>query len=86
MEVAFQIPDDLASRINASSCDLSRRALEAIALEEYQGGHITKPELRRLLGLGRIALDGFLKSRNVFDEYTLDDFEEERRALKDRGL
>jgi hypothetical protein len=39
--------------------DLSRRALEALALEEYKLG---KHELRRLLGFGtRDALDGFFE-------------------------
>jgi hypothetical protein len=35
MEVTVQIPDDLASRMNASGGDLSRRALEALAVEEF---------------------------------------------------
>ena len=52
MELAVQIPDDLASRMSASGGDLSRRALEALALQEFRSGHITKPELRRLLGFG----------------------------------
>lgn len=49
MELTVQIPDDLAIRMSASGCDLSRRALEALALEEFKSGRITKPELRRLL-------------------------------------
>jgi len=62
MELTVQIPDELASRMSASGADLSRRALEALALEEFKGGRITKPELRRLLGFGtRYQLDGFLK-------------------------
>jgi hypothetical protein len=38
--------------------------------------------LRILLGLGRIELDGFLKGHGIFQEYTMEDFEEERRALR----
>jgi hypothetical protein len=38
---------------------------------------------RRMLSLARIQVDGFLKSHGVFEEYTLEDFEEERRALKE---
>jgi hypothetical protein len=61
MELTVQIPDELASRMSASGGDLSRRALEALALEEFKSGRITKPELRRLLGFGtRYRLDGFL--------------------------
>jgi hypothetical protein len=83
MEVAFNIPDEIAARLTQTGSDLSRRAL---ALDEYKNGHLSKPELRAMLGLGRIELDGFLKSREVFDEYTLEDFEEEHRALKELGL
>jgi hypothetical protein len=52
MELTVQIPNDLASRMRVSGGDLSRRALEAVALEEFRSGRITKPELRRLLGFG----------------------------------
>jgi hypothetical protein len=66
---------------------LSRRALEAFALEEYKSGNLTKPELRKLLGYEtRAAMDGFLKAHGVFEEYTLDDLEQERRDLSRLGL
>jgi len=48
--LTVQIPDDVATSMSASGGDLSRRALEALALEEFKSGHITRPELRRLLG------------------------------------
>jgi Uncharacterised protein family (UPF0175) len=85
MEVTFHIPDDLASRVAAAG-DLSRRALEAFALEELRAGRITEPQLREMLGLARIQMDGFLKSHGIFQEYTLEDFEQERQALKELGL
>jgi hypothetical protein len=66
--------------------DLPRRALEACALEELRAGRIDEVQLCDMLGLARIQMDGFLKSHGVFEEYTLEDFEEERRALKELGL
>jgi hypothetical protein len=87
MEVTVQIPDDLANRMTAGGGDLSRRALEALAIEEFKTGHLTKPELRRLLGFEtRYELDGFLKAHQVCEEYTLEDFERERDALKELGF
>jgi hypothetical protein len=87
MELTVQIPDDLARSMSASGGDLSRRALEALALEEFKSGHITKPELRRLLGFGtRYRLDGFLKSHDVYEDYTMEDFDRDRDALKQLGL
>jgi hypothetical protein len=87
MELTVQIPDDLARSMSASGGDLSRRALEALALEEFKSGHITKPELRRLLGFGtRYRLDGFLKAHDVYEDYTMEDFDQDRAALKQLGF
>jgi hypothetical protein len=87
MDLTIQIPDELASRLTTEGGDLARRALEGFALEEFKIGHITKPELRRMLGFEtRYELDGFLKAHQVYDEYTLEDFERERDALKSLGF
>ena len=87
MEVTVQIPDDIASRIASEGGDLSRLALEALAVEEYRQGHLHKPDLRRLFGFETsYEIDGFLKAHGVYDEYTLEDFERERKALKELGF
>ena len=87
MQFTVQIPDDLFQRLSAEGGDLSRRALEALALDEYKNGHLTKPELRRLLGFEtRGALDGFLKTHHVFEDYSLEDMEQEREGLRRIGF
>jgi hypothetical protein len=87
MQVTVEIPDDMAERLKAASGDLSRRALEAFALEEYRRGQLTKPELRRLLGFGtRDALDGLLMAHGLFEPYSLDDLARERRDLERLGF
>jgi hypothetical protein len=87
MDVTLQIPDDLARRLGASGDDLSRRALEGFALEEYKRGKITKAELRRLLGLEtRYELDGFLKEHGVLIDYTIDDLRREVHTLERLGF
>jgi hypothetical protein len=86
MEITLRIPDELA-RLLGSTGEIERRALEALALEEYKLSHLTKPELRRLLGFGtRAKLDEFLKAHDVFETYTLEDLERERRDLERLGL
>jgi hypothetical protein len=87
MNVTVQIPDDLAKRITASGGDLSRRALEALAADEYKHDRLTKPELQRLLGIETsFQLDEFLKAHDVWIEYTCEDAERERRSLERLGL
>jgi hypothetical protein len=85
MEVTVRIPDELVERLGAGE-DLSRRALEALALEEYRSGHLGKADLRRLLGFStRYELDGFLKAHQVWTDYTIEDFQREREDLRRLG-
>jgi hypothetical protein len=88
MNVTVQIPDELAERLTAAGGDLSRRALEAFALEEFKSGRLTKPELRRLLGYEtRAELDGFLKAHAVVEDLpTMADLERELQDLRSLGL
>lgn len=86
MEFTVHIPDDLARRLGTAS-EVERRLLEALALEEFKLGHLSKLELRRLLGFGtREALDGFLKAHGVFESYSLADFEREQQDLRKLGF
>lgn len=87
MQVTVDIPDDVAERLKAAGGDLSRRALEAFALEEFKRAQLSKAELRRLLGFGtRNALDGFLKAHGILEAYSLDDLAREQRELERLGF
>jgi predicted HTH domain antitoxin len=87
MNLTLPIPDDIGQRLSAEGDDLSRRALEAFAVEEYRAGRLTLAELRRLLGFAtRYELDGFLKAREIFEPFTLEDLEQDLRDLKRVGL
>ena len=88
MELTVHIPDDIAERLgDCVNEGLSRRALEALLAEEYRLGRLNKPDLRRLLGFETsYEIDGFLKAHNVYEDYTMEDFEREREALKSLGL
>src|ERR1700674_4831681 len=49
MDIMVRIPDDLARRLGTAD-EVERRALEALAIEEYRLGHLTETDVRRLLG------------------------------------
>jgi hypothetical protein len=86
MNVTLPIPDELAARLGEAG-DVSRRALEAFAAEEYRAGRLTHPELRSLLGFATHAeLDAFLKARAIFEDYTQQDLDRERQTLDQLGL
>jgi len=87
MNLRLEIPGDLGRRLAASGEDLSRRALEGFALEEYKAGRISKADLRRLLGIEtRYELDGFLKAHGVWMDYTIDDLRRDVATLQRLGF
>ena len=86
MDLTLRIPDDLAERLG-TPVELERKALEALAIEEFKLGHLTRAELRRLLGFGsRAALDAFLVSHRVMGTYTEIDLARDREDLAGVGF
>lgn len=88
MEVSFHIPDDIATRMTSGAAvDLSRHALEALAAEEYRQGKIHKPDLRRLFGFETsYEIDGFLKAHKVYDDFTLEEINQQAATLERLGF
>ncbi|HTX37242.1 MAG TPA: hypothetical protein VME43_19570 [Bryobacteraceae bacterium] len=83
MNLTVQIPDGIATRLTAEGGDLSQRALEALAAEEYKRARITRPELQRILGTDTsFQLDAFLKAHDAWDLHTPEDEEREARRLE----
>ena len=74
MQVIVEIPDELGRLIATDPGELSRAALEGLALEGVRSGKLTVSEARRLLGISwRYEMDGFLKAHGVFLEITVED-------------
>src|SRR5208282_4313981 len=65
MEVTLHIPDDVAKRLSAAGGDISRRALEAIALEGYRDQTLTLYQGSEMLGLSRVETEDFLGCHRV---------------------
>jgi hypothetical protein len=76
MQVIVELPDSLADQLRASTPDLARRMLEALAIDGYRSGSLTGRQVREMLGLkSRMDLDPFLKRAGVFREYTKEELE-----------
>jgi predicted HTH domain antitoxin len=65
MEVKLHIPDDVAQRLSADGGDVSRRALEALALEGYRDQTLTLYQVSELLSLSRVETEDFLGQHRV---------------------
>ncbi len=77
MQITVELPDDMARQMIHAGSDPARSALEGMAVEAYRAHRLTEHQLATLLGLDRYELDGFLKQRDVWLEYTADDLHRE---------
>lgn len=78
VKIWLDLPDDAVGQLAEEGRDLSRVALEALAIDAYRMNRLTAPQLCHLLDIpSRYELDGFLKRHGVPLEYSLDDFERE---------
>ena len=81
MKVSLDLPDDVVRQLGEEGQDLSRAALEALAIDAYRMDRITAHQLGQWLDIpSRYELDGFLKHHGVPLEYSMDDFERERET------
>ncbi len=84
MTVTIEIPDEMAESFAPSGQDLSRAALEEIALEGYRSGRLTTGQVRRLLGFEtRMQVHEFLKVHGVHLNYSAADLEHDLELARE---
>jgi hypothetical protein len=75
MRIWLDLPDDVVAQLGEQGQDLSRAALEALAIDAYRMQRLTSHQLCQLLEIpSRDELDRFLKHHGVPLEYTFEDF------------
>ena len=83
MNVAIVIPEDVSQRLAAHWGDLSRRSLEAVAVDAYREGVLTEFEVQRMLNLStRMELEAFLKRAGTHLDYTEADLNNDIAAIR----
>jgi predicted HTH domain antitoxin len=65
MEVTLHIPDEVAKQLVPEGGDLSRRALEALAIDGYRKETLGLYQVSQMLGLTRIEAEDFLGRNQV---------------------
>ena len=86
MQFTVELPDDLAAQMILAGRDPARAALEDMAVEAYRAHRLTEHQLATLLGMDRYELDGFLKQREVWLDYTMDDLRKELEVQRKLGF
>jgi hypothetical protein len=83
----IELPEDVSQALQERWGDVSRRSLEAIALEGYRSGALTESQVRRLLGFEtRMDVHAFLKQAGVPLHYPVADVEADLEAQRKLGL
>ncbi|HME32934.1 MAG TPA: UPF0175 family protein [Terriglobales bacterium] len=87
MNLIVRIPEELATRLGSDGRDLERQALEALVLESFREGRLSKDDLSRALGLeGHDQVDGFLKAHEIFEPCTVEDINRDVETLARLGI
>jgi predicted HTH domain antitoxin len=83
MDVVVSVPQDIGERLEERWGDLSRRALEAVAVDAYRDEALTLGEVRRLLGHAtRLETEAFLKKRGALLDYSEDELNRDADAAR----
>ena len=76
MTITLNLPEDIARDLAQQGEDVSRAALESLALEEYRSGRLGEEQVRRMLGFeSRFQVHALLKQRNAYLNYDQADLE-----------
>jgi hypothetical protein len=82
-EVALYLPDEVAQQLSEGGRDLSRRALEALAIEAYRARELSVGGVRKMLGFAsRWEAEGFLRAHDIDIPYTEGDIASEIAAAR----
>ena len=79
--IAVDVPEEIAKRLENAWRDVSRGALEAVALEGYRDGTLSRDQVGELLGLSLWETEAFLKQRQAYLQYSEEDLARDRRDL-----
>ena len=80
MTVTLNVPDDIAQALAAQG-DVSRSALEALAVDAYRRRILTQAQVSRLLDLARIPTEKFLAQHVDLYDYSTAELESEADLL-----
>jgi len=87
MQVTLDLPDDISEALQGRWQDLSKKALEALAVEGDRTGALTESQVRRLFGLeSRFEVHAILKDHRVLLRYTEADLEDDLTAHREIGI
>ncbi len=86
MTISFEIPQNIEQRLHTEGADLNREAKVAYLVELYRQVRITHDDLSEALGPGFHQTEQLIKEYGVGDDFTLAEFEAERKVIRELEL
>lgn len=83
--IAVDVPEDIAKRLESAWHDVSRGTLEALAVEGYRDGTLSREQVGRILALSFGETEVFLKARHAYLAYDEEDFNKDLEGLRHLG-
>ena len=80
-EITIHVPVEIATHLAVDDDDLSRKTLEALAIEGYRNGRLSVGQVAEMLEFSALQAEDFLHSRDVSLNYSAADFEEDLTTL-----
>ncbi len=80
MAINIELPESIERKLRSDLGDLGAAGKEAMLIELYRQGKLTRYELSEALGVGRFETDGILKRHNVTEDLPTSDELDERLA------
>ena len=81
MQVVLEIPDHLAAQLQTNGRTLKQRALEDLAVEAYRLEELSLGQFAEMLDTSINEANGLLKSRGISDDFSLEEFQEQRKFM-----
>ena len=81
-KIAVEVPEDIAKRLEFAWRDVSRGTLEALAVEGYRDGTLSREQVGTILGLSFGETEAFLKARHAYLAYDEEDLDKDLRGLR----
>ncbi len=87
MHLTIDLPEDISAVLQDRWGDLSRHALEVLAVEGYRTGALSETQIRRLLGFEtRFQVHALLKEHHIPYRYSEADLQEDLAAHRELGI
>lgn len=80
MPITIELPEEIERQLETAWGNLSRRILEALAVEGYRSGDLSAGQVAEMLNLSAWETEGFLKERAALLDYSADDLRRDMEA------